>query len=362
MVEACRFCLARRPGTARRPSSRSMVLVLLAVLSASAWWGAAAAQEDAVKPQGGLPFRVLPEGSAEPGVHEEPTRGETPAVRSGPPGIPGESPHGAEGAARGPSDLFQPAFSAISQWQRELRELLTRFGRVMRTDPHGRAFRLFWALSFAYGVVHALGPGHGKSVVCSFFLGRRGSYLQGVLMASLISLVHVGSAVALVFTFLVLFRGAGMGAMEDAGAGLQRVSYGLLTGLGLFLAGSRFIEWSKGGLPEGAGCAEGQGARGSMILAALATGLVPCPGAAVVLIFSVSQQQLASGLVAMAAIALGMGLTTSVFATAGIAARGAILGASSRSRGLLLVTGAVLSLGGALAIAGIGGLMLLHSL
>jgi nickel/cobalt exporter len=46
-------------------------------------------------------------------------------------------------------------------------------------------------LSFAWGVLHAVGPGHGKMVVASYFVARRERWVKGVLFGSLISLVKV---------------------------------------------------------------------------------------------------------------------------------------------------------------------------
>src|ERR1700676_1510897 len=46
-------------------------------------------------------------------------------------------------------------------------------------------------IAFLYGVFHALGPGHGKTVIVGYFLGRGGSIPLGVAMASWIALSHV---------------------------------------------------------------------------------------------------------------------------------------------------------------------------
>ena len=54
------------------------------------------------------------------------------------------------------------------------------------------------ALAFVFGVVHALMPGHGKSVLVSYHLGRPGRWGEGVVTGTLLALTHVGSAVVLV--------------------------------------------------------------------------------------------------------------------------------------------------------------------
>ena len=53
-------------------------------------------------------------------------------------------------------------------------------------------------IAFLYGIFHALGPGHGKTVIVGYFLGRGGSIRRGVAMAGWIALSHVVGAVTVV--------------------------------------------------------------------------------------------------------------------------------------------------------------------
>src|SRR5262249_54800095 len=49
------------------------------------------------------------------------------------------------------------------------------------------------ALALGLGAVHALQPGHGKTLVAATVLGERGSWLRGVLLALGTTLTHTGS-------------------------------------------------------------------------------------------------------------------------------------------------------------------------
>ena len=60
-----------------------------------------------------------------------------------------------------------------------------------------RNIRQNLAFAFLYGVLHTLGPGHGKVVVVSYFVSRDARLWRGVLMGVQIAVTHVLSAVAL---------------------------------------------------------------------------------------------------------------------------------------------------------------------
>src|SRR5215216_1144930 len=69
-------------------------------------------------------------------------------------------------------------------------------------------FTLFAAMAFAalFGFVHALMPGHGKTVMVSYYLGRPASVLSSVGSSIILVLTHVGSAIVLVLAGLIVIR------------------------------------------------------------------------------------------------------------------------------------------------------------
>ena len=54
-------------------------------------------------------------------------------------------------------------------------------------------------ISFGYGALHTLGPGHGKAVVASYFVGSGGGLARGMTMGTRIAIFHVLSSVIVVF-------------------------------------------------------------------------------------------------------------------------------------------------------------------
>jgi ABC-type nickel/cobalt efflux system permease component RcnA len=96
-----------------------------------------------------------------------------------------------------------------------------------------------------------------------------------------------------------------------------------------------------------------------LTLTAFITGMVPCPGAALILVFAITQNISVAGLLAMICMAVGMGATTSIFALFAIASRNTLFRLTARRQKLFVWSHAVLSMGGAVIITSIGTLLLL---
>ncbi|MEF2229378.1 MAG: DUF1007 family protein [Pseudodesulfovibrio sp.] len=261
--------------------------------------------------------------------------------------------------------LLERGTTLVRTVQKELTLKLNGFGLDIRADPVGPALWWFLAFSFLYGIVHAVGPGHGKAVVCSYFLSHPGSLLTGALMGNAITFIHMGSAAAAVaVAYLVL--SSGLGGVAQASLALQPASYALVALVGLFLLAKTLRDLARGGLVADPSCTCAASAppienTRQILLVAFVTGLVPCPGAAVILAFALGQQILWAGIFAILAMAAGMGVTTTLFAWGAVAARSATLRLSSRNRRLFNWLYAALALCGAAAIILIGAALFISS-
>ena len=252
-----------------------------------------------------------------------------------------------------------PFFQEIMALQREVRQKMTDFARQIQEKPSGSAMFRFMGLALAYGVLHALGPGHGKSIVCSYFLSRRGRYSQAVLFGNCLSFAHVVSATLIVLLLSVLGSQVNIFAFHNIENSIETFSYLLIGLVGLFLLFNVLRELRAGIPADGEhGAADGK----SMAALSLSAGLIPCPGAAIILLFSLSQGILWAGLLAMVPLAVGMGMTTSVVGLATIGSRAVALGAVSSFNTLFVVLYTTLAMAGALLITLFGWGLFLHSL
>ena len=197
--------------------------------------------------------------------------------------------------------------------------------RTSAEKPYGGSFWLFLFFSFVYGVIHALGPGHGKIFAASYFLNRPGGLGAGLLFGNLTMFVHVLSATTLVLAGYHLLHASAAMTVDVVGDRLETISFGLLLALGLALTAKSCLDLRTGHAHQREHSRQPSPKTDmrSLVGMSLAVGLIPCPGAALILIFSLSLGITIAGLLAMACISLGMGLTISAVALLVISSRGA---------------------------------------
>jgi nickel/cobalt transporter (NicO) family protein len=95
-------------------------------------------------------------------------------------------------------------------------------------------------LSFLYGVVHAIGPGHGKAVVSSYLLATRQTLRNGILLAFVAALAQALGAILLIFVAAMILHMTSV-SLTQATARFEVVSGLLVLLLGCWLVWSKII-------------------------------------------------------------------------------------------------------------------------
>jgi ABC-type nickel/cobalt efflux system permease component RcnA len=203
------------------------------------------------------------------------------------------------------------------RWQRDVNKALGD-GIVAVKDGHSSlAIFLAMLLAFSYGAFHAIGPGHGKTVILAYFLSRDGSLLRGIRMGAQIALTHVISAVVIVIVVRWLL-GFTFAQPIDQLQSLKLFSYGTITVIGAVMLARALQEARRGPIGHAHDCHHHGGERD---LLSIAVGLIPCSGAVLVLIYALANGLLVGGLVMTACIAIGMAITLSAIGMAAAWAR-----------------------------------------
>jgi nickel/cobalt exporter len=179
--------------------------------------------------------------------------------------------------------------------------------RLTRLLDRTAALPLFGLLSMAFGLgaVHALQPGHGKTLVAATVLDERGTWLRGALLAVSTTLMHTGS-VLLVALGLWWTHSSRYGQIH---LGLAHLAGGLIAGIGLWRLGRHLAdlgEHDAGSLDEAVRVGPTPG--GGLIALGIAGGLVPCWDAVVLIVLATATGRLALGVVLLLAFGLGMAL------------------------------------------------------
>lgn len=249
--------------------------------------------------------------------------------------------------------------------------------RAAKTD--GSAVWALLGISFAYGVFHAAGPGHGKAVISSYLVANEETARRGIALSFASALMQALVAIAIVGIGALLLNATAK-TMCNAERVIEIASYGLIAALGARLV------YAKGGgffralrslrgvpsqlvpamahghdhshasaharhvhhdhahdghthhAPDHAGhvhdehCGHSHGPEPSALAgpggwsrglsAILTVGIRPCSGAILVLVFALAQGLFWAGVAATLLMGLGTAITVSAIAIIAVSAKG----------------------------------------
>lgn len=127
-------------------------------------------------------------------------------------------------------------FGGLMMWinlqQQAFYRALTGALKAMRQD--GGQIWVLVGLSFAYGIFHAAGPGHGKAVISSYMLANEVTLRRGVMLSFVSAFLQAATAIAMMALLFLVLRGTSI-SMTNATWFLEVASYVLITLFGAWL-------------------------------------------------------------------------------------------------------------------------------
>jgi len=265
----------------------------------------------------------------------------------------------------GPRPAPEPQVGGFVGWllarQSEFYREISTTIRAAKSD--GSAVWTLLAISFAYGIFHAAGPGHGKAVISSYLVANQETAWRGIVLsfASALMQALVAVAVVAVGAWLLNVTAKTMCGAEKA---IEIASYGLIA-----IFGARLV-WTKGGAfisalqadrrqPALAAAAHqhhdhdhyhghdhdhhghdhvhdahcghshgpapdelaGPGGWRRGLAAVLTVGIRPCSGAILVLVFALAQGLFWAGIAATFVMGLGTAITVATIAVVAVFAK-----------------------------------------
>jgi ABC-type nickel/cobalt efflux system permease component RcnA len=318
----------------------------------------------------------------------------------------------------GPRPPAAPASTGVIGWllekQSEFYRAMSSTIRAAKSD--GSAVWTLLGISFAYGVFHAAGPGHGKAVISSYLVANEETARRGIALSFVSALLQSLVAVLIVGVFAWLLNATAK-TMCSAERVIEIASYALIAAFGARLV------WTKGagfmralqqqrrpapqlavagaaplavhrhahhdhahhdhGHAHGHGhghghhhhdhdgphdehCGHAHGPEPQQLAgpggwrrglgAVFAVGLRPCSGAILVLVFALAQGLFWAGIAATFVMGLGTAITVATIAVIAVSAKGLArrIAGGGEGSGALVMRGIEFSAAGLLLLFGIG--------
>jgi nickel/cobalt exporter len=283
-----------------------------------------------------------------------------------------------------------------SEFYREMSSTI----RAAKSD--GSAVWTLLAISFAYGIFHAAGPGHGKAVISSYLVANEETARRGIVLSFASALMQALVAVAIVGICAWLLNATAK-TMCGAERAIEIASYALIAAFGARLV------WTKGGgffralqaqRPEPAmaaashhhdhdhdhdddhghhhhdhhhdghvhdeHCGHSHGPTPDQLVgpggwrrglgAIFAVGIRPCSGAILVLVFALAQGLFWAGVAATFVMGLGTAITVATIAVIAVSAKDLArrLSAGRDGGGALVMRGVEFGAAGLVLLLGVG--------
>ncbi len=128
---------------------------------------------------------------------------------------------------------WQGMISHVIEWQKLFHGMLAEHVKHISQAPLKHGLALI-GLSFAYGVFHAVGPGHGKAVIITYLGSHKESLKRGAFISLLAALLQSIVAILLVI-ILAKLLGLRFSDMHGYANDMTTVSYIMVMMLGIYL-------------------------------------------------------------------------------------------------------------------------------
>lgn len=203
-------------------------------------------------------------------------------------------------------DIKKSFLEKNTEQQRDLRQKISMTLRDFKSNRSKKVLLIALGIAFMYGIIHSIGPGHGKVFLVSQVIGSDVKYGAIVGSSLLFAFLHSLSGLTLVAILKLL----SMSLFRDStkfSIIAQNISFAILIGLGLFILLKAIFKKDT----------EHHSHNGKNLFAtAFMIGFVPCPGSIIIAVYAMKMGVYSTGVLMVLAMALGMAFTLIVLNSA----------------------------------------------
>lgn len=204
--------------------------------------------------------------------------------------------------------------ASVQQW---IYDLVGGYLKAFAASGDWSALATVLPLGIVFGAVHALTPGHSKTLLASYVVGSPLVAVRALAVSSLLAITHVLSAVLIALFFSELMTRTLVGA--GRAPAVEDLSRGILVVIGALFV----VRALLGGSINRYGPREGYAV-------GVAAGLIPCPLTLFVMVLALSRGVPEAGLAFALAMMIGVGLTLGMVSLFAVAGRGVLAAAMER--------------------------------
>ncbi len=203
-----------------------------------------------------------------------------------------------------------PFMQKISQWnitfQKDYRQKITSMLRRLRKEKDNKLILSILLVAFIYGILHSLGPGHGKFILSSLVLTGKHKFLKSLSAGYFMGMLHSLSAMVVILTLYFTLKSQIFSHFSDTEKYMRVITSGLIIVIGVWnLLLNEKTHNNNKNVNKDIGFY-------NIIFTA---GIVPCPATSLVLLFSINLKIIYVGILCALIMGLGMGTGISLSTT-----------------------------------------------
>lgn len=219
-----------------------------------------------------------------------------------------------------PPPVYSTGQNTFIKLQFEYRDKISEI--IYSAKNSGNKNFLFYliAFSFLYGIFHAAGPGHRKTILFSLFLSRRSTPLEPAAAGFLSSGIHAGTSLIVIAALYIIQKTViSLSSADNIYAWMEGLTFSLICVFSVVLILLKIIHMKRNNVPT----SDTQNSK-SLYSMIILTSMVPCPGAMMLMLLSLYAEMPKAGIAGIISMSFGMGIIISFSAYLAYAGRKAV--------------------------------------